>query len=130
MMYGRGGSSIRLNVFDLQEILLAEDQSSVTNIQQYNINNRNAYGEFEIVGNSTDTMIQIFYANGTKYAMYTLLNSIDEEKLIGVMYKNKYFMHIDEHLLTAGQPDVKAGKTFIGWMGYPETGTMGVENNE
>ena len=29
--------------------------------------------------------------------------------------------------MTAGQGDVRAGKTFIGWMGYEEIGTMEVE---
>lgn len=57
----------------------------------------------------------------------TLETTLDLENIIGVKYKNQFFMKVAPNLLTAGGGDVKEGKTFIGWMGYPETGTGKVE---
>lgn len=51
----------------------------------------------------------------------------DYEKLVALKYHGEYFYKQDGGVLTAGQPDVRAGKSFIGWMGYPEIGTMEVE---
>ena len=47
---------------------------------------------------------------------------IDEENIVGVKYKGKTFYALEGEQLTAGGPDVRKGKTYIGWMGYPETG--------
>ena len=46
------------------------------------------------------------------------------QKLVALRYNGEYYYRSASGMLTAGQPDVKEGKTFIGWMGYPETGTM------
>ena len=53
-------------------------------------------------------------------------NSLDTNSLIGVIYKNKTFYNYKEGQLTASVTDVKKDKTFIGYNGYPETGTMQV----
>ena len=45
------------------------------------------------------------------------------QDIIGITYKGKNYYSIPSQLLTAGGGDVRAGKTYIGWMGYPETGT-------
>lgn len=52
----------------------------------------------------------------------------DNKKLVGLRYNGEtYYKQIyPSGTLTAGQPDVRAGKTFIGYMGIPETGTMEV----
>ena len=50
-------------------------------------------------------------------------NAIDKNNVIMVKYKDMWFQRLKYGQLTAGQPDVKNGKTFIGWMGYPEIGT-------
>lgn len=50
----------------------------------------------------------------------------DVDNIFGLKYKGQYFYNQKARQLTAGQGDVKAGKTFIGWMGYPEIGTMEV----
>ena len=52
----------------------------------------------------------------------------DNKKVIGLKYNGDvYYKQIyPSGTLTAGQSDVKAGKTFIGYMGVPETGTMEV----
>lgn len=64
--------------------------------------------------------------DGTNEA-FSIKFDINSNKLIGVKYRDKYFYNYTPQQLTAGQPDVRAGKTFIGWMGHPETGTMEVE---
>lgn len=46
-----------------------------------------------------------------------------EDELVAIRYKDKVFFASAIQGLTAGQPDVAAGKTFIGYMGYPEVGT-------
>lgn len=48
---------------------------------------------------------------------------IDSNNIIGVKYKGKTFYSLEGKNLTAGGGDVRSGKTYIGWMGYPETGT-------
>lgn len=50
------------------------------------------------------------------------------KKLKGIRYNGTmFYKHIyDTHIFTAGQPDVRKGKTFIGYLGIPETGTMEV----
>ena len=53
-------------------------------------------------------------------------NSVDVENIIGVIYKGKKFYSIKQGDLSAGGSDVKAGKTFIGYMGEIETGTLEV----
>lgn len=50
-----------------------------------------------------------------------------EEEVIAIKYQNKIYYNSQVESLTAGQPDVRAGKTFIGYMGYVEEGTMEVE---
>lgn len=49
------------------------------------------------------------------------------DEVIAIRYKNKVYYNSQVESLTAGQPDVRAGKTFIGYMGYVEEGTMEVE---
>lgn len=52
----------------------------------------------------------------------------DEKKLIGLNYNGQMFYSniYDPEVLTAKQEDVKKDKTFIGYAGIPETGTMEV----
>lgn len=51
----------------------------------------------------------------------------ETEEIIAIKYKGTTYYSSSVNSLTAGQPDVRAGKTFIGYMGYVEEGTMGVE---
>lgn len=52
----------------------------------------------------------------------------DLKEVIGLNYNGqRYYKQIyPAGVLTAGQPDVRKGKTYLGWMGVPETGTMEV----
>lgn len=66
--------------------------------------------------------------NATNYIIYydTIYIGVTDE-VIAIRYKNKVYYNSQVESLTAGQPDVRAGKTFIGYMGYVEEGTMEVE---
>lgn len=73
--------------------------------------------------------LNTFICNNTLTNQIFLYRTIpDETVLLGLRYNgNMYYSNIyDPYTLTAGQGDVKAGKTFIGYMGIPETGTMEV----
>ena len=60
------------------------------------------------------------------YGIVNLRNLIDNKNLIALKYKNQYFSKIQSQTLSAGESDVREGKTFIGLQGYPETGTLEV----
>lgn len=66
---------------------------------------------------------KIVMANPTTGNFIVWNDKIDKNNVIMVKYKDMWFQRLKYGQLTAGQPDVKNGKTFIGWMGYPETGT-------
>ena len=57
---------------------------------------------------------------------------VDGKELIGVKYQGQTFYNniYNKSRYTATQEDVKAGKTFIGFNGIPETGTMGGVTND
>lgn len=59
-------------------------------------------------------------------SIYKITATAEATSLVALKYNGKYFYRLNPEVLTAGQPDVRAGKTFIGWMGYVETGTMEV----
>ena len=76
----------------------------------------------------TDDLSTIFYKdiNGSLRKIHF---QTDVQNIVGVKYKDKYFYNMKPNSLTAGQSDVREGKTFIGWMGYPESGTMEVSES-
>lgn len=73
---------------------------------------------FNIVGNKG------IAGNSSKLQRY--IQGIDIEKLVAIKYKGSYWYPTLATALSAGQSDVRTGKTFIGYMGYPEIGTMEV----
>lgn len=85
--------------------------------------------------NSTETVIEgetynmeISFTNGlvNKSSRYHTVYVGVQEEVIAIRYKDKVYYNTQIENLTAGQPDVKKGKTFIGYMGYVEEGTMEV----
>lgn len=72
-----------------------------------------------------DTNYTNILSYGKEY-LARISNSVDVENIIGVIYKGKKFYSIKQGDLSAGGSDVKAGKTFIGYMGEIETGTLEV----
>lgn len=105
-------------LFDIQTILNATDASSVA--PEFS---ELAFGTEEYLYSNTDG--GKFFARG-KNSLSSIKFDETLKEIIGVKYKENYFYRQTPHILTAGQPDVRAGKTFIGWMGTQETGTMEV----
>ena len=135
---GYSVSSGRIFVIDMNTLMSAENETIIEVKQTIACPELNSGMESEednmaIVGNLNDTRIQVIAASGiygstedeNKF-MKTLLTTEDTENIIAIKYKNQYFSKVQPQLLSAGGPDVRAGKTFIGWMGYPETGTLEV----
>ena len=135
---GSTSSNTALNsailVYDISNILTLEDSSTLDYVQieylskwEYAIKNwvsmQSNDGTRTYIGSSYNFNYDARPNNFFK----TLEISLDLENIIGVKYKNQFFMKVAPNLLTAGGGDVKEGKTFIGWMGYPETGTGKVE---
>lgn len=125
----------KIVVLDINTILTAEDGTTIDIKQSIPCLEFNKMDDYEgmylnATGNTNDTRIQItvpYSATEDKDKfMKTLLTTEDIENIIAIKYKNQYFSKVQPQLLSAGGPDVRAGKTFIGWMGYPETGTMEV----
>ncbi len=69
------------------------------------------------------------YDNNVK--VIEMVNAMpDYNEVVALKYNGDYYYRLKGGGLTAMQDDVAAGKTFIGWNGYAETGTMEVEKNE
>lgn len=69
---------------------------------------------------------------GSYNKLYLIEPIVNEKNLVGVRYNGEtYYSNLYKTgKLTATQEDVRAGKTFIGYNGYPETGTMGGVTND
>lgn len=130
--------NLQICVNDMEAIINAFENSEeevpvVPYLQKY------SYGQVytdnyvtDIYANESGTVILRPVSNtssaySTDYKIIGLTKGLDTENIIGIKYKNEYFSKVQPQVLSAGGPDVRAGKTFIGWMGYPETGTMEVE---
>lgn len=121
-------------VHNFDEILGATSGAYVEPKQTYSfVNDINyglgkGYGDIFWNTNKTRIFKPIIFGDSSNIQneLIGAINTLDTENIIAVKYKNQYFSKIQPQLLSAGAPDVRAGKTFIGWMGYPETGTMEV----
>lgn len=78
------------------------------------------YSDFNIISN-----LKSFEIEDSQEIVSTI---VDEEVLVGLKYQGQTFYNniFNKSRYTAKQEDVKSGKTFIGFNGIPETGTMEV----
>lgn len=83
-------------------------------------------GKYNILGKINKVTDAVLFCNYNSALRYLKLVQ-EYEELIALKYNGEYYYPIKGGVMTAGQGDVRAGKTFIGWMGYEETGTMEVE---
>lgn len=128
-----------LLILDMEEILsLPTGASAYTEVTKLQEDGTNLQGTIDtqtfvispMFKNKSSTLFYIMITSSydpTYQILHSVANTEDEGNVIAVIYKNEYFTKVTPHALSAGGPDVRAGKTFIGWMGYPETGTMEVE---
>ena len=82
-------------------------------------NTANDTTKFNVLGNKG------IMGDGSK--LYRCIQGLNTDNVVAIQYKDKYWYPTLATSLSAGQPDVRAGKTFIGYMGYPEVGTMEVQ---
>lgn len=121
----------KVYIYNMQKLL--NGASTVKATQQFDAipvsgsSSSNSFYFFNMNVNNDGSKI-LMYNNfyQQKALLYKLFTTLDTENIIGIKYKNQYFYNVKQYNLTAGQPDVRTGKTFIGWQGYPETGTMEV----
>lgn len=83
------------------------------------------YGSYRILQSDND--FKLFYNMTSAIPTIATVGIQETEEIIAINYKGKTYYSSSVNNLTAGQPDVRAGKTFIGYMGYVEEGTMEVE---
>ena len=87
---------------------------------------KHGFGKSDVV---CDTFLYttISSADNVPNCMKYLKLTRNYKDLIALKYNGEYFYPQRGGVMTAGQGDVRKGKTFIGWMGYEEVGTMEVE---
>ena len=116
-------------VFNISEVLL-NNATEIDYEYKYLLKQKDDYrnNEFEILQNEGNVCMFLYtkYLEYNNTELWRLSTEFDKTNITGIKYKGKFYYNIPANTLTAGQPDVKTGKTFIGWMGYPETGTMEV----
>ena len=127
----RNNKTLRLAVFNMDDILNANNNDSVMPIQYFNLifNGQNfstTKDLFEIKSNSDGTVIFIYVnSNNSEYkAQLWTLWAESNNQLLGIRYKNQFFRSIKPQLLSAIASDVASGKTFIGYDGSVQTGTL------
>lgn len=116
--------------FDMDDIINAQDNDTITFLDElydfgsitsymYSLTKIDNYAKLFTSFNNSN----IIFEFNKNYA--NMIQADNTENIVGIKYKGEYYHKFKEHMLTAGQPDVDSGKTFIGWQGYPETGTKG-----
>ena len=105
----------------IEDIYTIENKQTLSAISTYNV----SYTSYNSYFNTDCSQMIVYSENSME--MDKLTGEIDGSEIIAIKYKNNYFYKQVAEQLSAGGGDVRAGKTFIGWMGYPETGTLEVE---
>lgn len=142
--------SLRIAIFDIEDILNANDGDNIMPNQYESLYYRDSTytttsNQFEIQSNSDGSLI-FLYSNGyetlwsgatTRYyakeynaQLWVLKGISDEQKLIGIRYKNQFFRSSNPGLMSARTSDVASGKTFIGYDGTLQTGTLETTTEE
>jgi hypothetical protein len=127
--WGTDYSNLSILVFNVNDILNANDGDNVTEIQNVPIYSNNSGKEivaypFSITSNTDGTLIYVYGDSNSSYKADLWSMSVGlSQNLLGVVYNNQFFRSIKSGLLNASASDVASGKTFIGSNGTVETGT-------
>ena len=132
--------NLQFYIIDAESLINAYENNNTGTVMPYL--QKYVYGDVykasyirDIYTNESGTIVLCPVANDgisystSSYGIVGMTKAMDTENIIALKYKNQYFSKVEPQTLSAGGPDVRAGKTFIGWMGYPETGTMEVQND-
>lgn len=129
--------NLQFYIIDAESLINAYENNNTQTVMPYL--QKYVYGDVykssyirNIYTNESGTIVLCPVANDgvsystSSYGIVGMTKAMDTENIIALKYKNEYFSKVQPQTLSAGGPDVRAGKTFIGWQGYPETGTMEV----
>lgn len=109
-----------------------EDDGTLTELQTVTLDDVTYHltDTYSKIVNNGNSVVQVTNYNDTdkKITINELSTKLDYSEIVALEYNGDYYYHYKSKVLSAGQGDVRSGKTFIGWMGYPETGTMEVES--
>ncbi len=138
----RTNTTLRVAVFNVSDILNANDGDVINPVQSSNLifNGQNLTTVANLLNircNSNGSIIYLFsnssvdfyfgtslyYQKNYNAQMWTL-ETDTSQKLVGIRYKGQYFRNSQPQLLSATASDVASGKTFIGYNGIEETGTL------
>lgn len=121
----------KLEIYDLDTLFSLQDGDLIEPEQQFvlDTNNSNSFG-YSMFIDKNGSQVLLFQRKDEIYCPYNFLRKVlmelDTSCITAIKYKDQYFYTVKAQNLTAGQGDVRLGKTFLGWQGYPETGTMEV----
>lgn len=99
-----------LNIKGSDKILQSENYSVLDGLKWYAANQNKS----------------LIFSNGSSRFFRSEV-ATDLENIVGIIYNGDKYYRIKSGDLSAGGPDVRSGKTFIGYLGEIETGTMEVE---
>lgn len=122
-VFHEGGSQVdsdhTIAIFNIDDIINGEDNSTITPIQEISIPSRVE----AMFSDTSGANIKVFLGNDT---LKGLIVTSDSENIIGVKYMGKTFLKVTPEMLSATSGDVRSGKTFIGSSGAIEIGTLEV----
>lgn len=139
-VYSKYLSTSRVVIIPIDDIQNAADGSNIVipSTQYFSLNFALKTGDtdtltpFELSSNIDGSKILI-YCN-TKNSWYDsqlwILDFGNTQNLIGVNYKGQFFRSLQSGLMSATSSDVLSGKTFIGYNGSVQTGTLSITTNE
>ena len=124
-------NSLRVCVYNTDDILGASDGETVNPVRSFRLSNRKRSIMYQISSNYNGSKVLIYndvsdtnYSGAELWVLYTTENS---QKLEGIRYNGQFFRAVSSGILSAEPGDVAAGKTFIGYDGTVQTGTYGSE---
>ncbi|MBR0428238.1 MAG: hypothetical protein IJK18_08595 [Clostridia bacterium] len=124
-------SNIRLNILNVEDIYnLNDDTIVINNYEQLQSNNYGKSFPWTIVNfiTSSNGRVQLYINNGLSFSiilaeLWSIISN-EDKRIIGIIYKNSFFRKSESGVLSAATNDVASGKTFIGYDGTVQTGTL------
>ena len=146
-------STLKVNVFRIMDILNANEGDTIypfqsTSLLSDNPNLDPVTNIFTLITNTDGTILYLYNnspitrgsisGSGKSLKYYTLerlpqlwtFKITNSESLIGIRYNNQFFRTVKPQLLSANSRNVAVGKTFIGYDGTVQTGTLETTTEE
>ena len=121
-------NSLKICVCDIDNIMNSSDGSTIQPIQSFELYNQSAT-KYCIKANPDKSKF-IIYDQFDMKELWVVYPINPDGVLIGIKYKNQFFRSTKPQLLSATVNDVANGKTFIGYYGTVQTGTLETTTEE